>query len=422
MKLLRFFSVFLVMMCCLSITPFASAEGNSQTGTGSSNPFMDGLMNILQESIDDFIGNYKGSLGNVKLIERVGNRVVLEVTYDNVKRSDNVHVQGEVLYFGSSLEGFSNTLSSVTGSHGKVKLAIGWSQKEDDGWETAGPEVTSDQIRLFLVRESNPDRPFGEIIYDIAKTWAHSDAPDEAFMVAEDDGIELEEGEITPDEKPQPDVFVKPGTILMPQAKLASPPATAKPLTQPATQAAAQPAAQVTVPLSAAKVGQRAQGVNSYDFYKNAKSAVWRSSVGTLSFPGAGNDPKGFVRIIPKGRLNSGNAANSLLQTHPPVKANGWIGGRFPLMVLGDNLRFKAIVGFLQGANQTDGVRFLVYVRENNKLHRVASSRVSSKKYVTINAGLSKWAGKKVQIELRVSAGNTSTHDWVVWVKPRLSK
>ena len=239
MKLLRFFSVLLVMMCCLSVTPFASAEEvNSQTSTGSSNPFMDGLMNILHESIDDFIGNYKGSLGNVKLIERLGNRVVLEVTYDNVKHSDNVHVQGEVLYFGSSLEGFSNTLSSVTGSHGKVKLAIGWSQKEDDGWETAGPEVNSDQVRLFLVRESNPDRPFGEIIYDISKTWTNSDEPDEETMIAGSVGIELEDGEIIPDNKPDnkpnPDIFVKPGTILTPKTQLATPPAIVQ-ATSPAT-------------------------------------------------------------------------------------------------------------------------------------------------------------------------------------------
>jgi hypothetical protein len=404
-------------MCCLAITPSASAEGNSQTGTGSSNPFMDGLMNILQESIDDFIGNYKGSLGNVKLIERLGNRVVLEVTYDNVKRSDNVHVQGEVLYFGTPLEGFNNTLSSVTGSHGKIKLALGWSQK-DDAWGTVSEEIKSDQIRLFLVRESNPDRPFGEIVYDIPKTWTHSDAPDEESMVAEDDGIELENDQAESDNKPPTGVFVKPGTILKPY----TPVVTAQAPAQTDSRAAGKPMAQAIVPSSNVNVRQRSHEVNTYDFYKNATSAKWRSLAGSLSFPGQGNDRKGFVRHVPKGRLNSGNAANTMLQTHPQWKSGGWIEGRFPLMILGDNLRFKSIVGFLQGANNTDGATFQVYVIENNKGHRVASSRVSSKKYVTINADLSKWAGKKVEILLRVRAGNTSTHDWAVWVKPRLSK
>lgn len=408
MKLRRLFSILLVLMCCFTITPFASAEENSNSG--SSNELFKGLMGLLQEGIDEFIGNYKGSLGDVRLIERLGNKIILEVTYDNIKRSDNVHVQGEVRYFGAPLEGFSNTLNSVSGSRGKVKLAIGWSQKEDDGWGTVGSEVESDQIRLFLVRKSNPDRPFGEIIYDISKTWTNSDEPDEESMIADSDGIELEDGEITPDNqpdnKPKPDIFVKPGTILKPKTQLATPPATV----------------QATTPTTTTKVRQRSHEVSSYDFYKNAKSAKWRSAAGALSFPGSGNDRKGFVRQIPNGRLNSGNVANTLLETHPQWKSGGWIEGRFPLMMLGDNLRFKSIVGFLYGANNTDGATFQVYVIENNNAYKVAKTKVSSKKYVAINADLSKWSGKKVQILLRVRAGNTSVHDWAVWVKPRLSK
>ena len=409
MKLRRLFSILIVLMCCFTITPFASAEESSNSG--SSNELFQGLMGLLQEGIDDFIGSYKGSLGDVKLIERVGNRIVLEVTYDNIKRSDNVHVQAEVLDFGAPLEGFNNTLNAVSGSRGKVKLAIGWSQKEDDGWETVSSEVKSDQIRLFLVRESNPDRPFGEIIYDISKTWTNNDEPDEESMIADSDGIELEDGEITPDNKsdnkPKPDIFVKPGTILKPMTKI-----------EPSK---VSPNIQTTTPAPPTGVRQRVHVVSSYDFYKNAKSAKWRGSDGALSFPGLGNT-RGFVRLIPKGRLNSGNAAIDMLQTHPTWKSNGWIEGRFPLMVLGNNLRFKSIVGFLQGANRTDGVSFQVYIKENNKYRRIASTTVTSKKYSTINADLSRWSGKKVEIVLRVRAGKTSDQDWAVWVKPRLSK
>jgi len=231
-------------------------------------------------------------------------------------------------------------------------------------------------------------------------------------MIADSDGIELEDGEITPDNqpdnKPKPDIFVKPGTILKPMTKI-----------EPSK---VSPTIQATTPATTTKVRQRSHEVSSYDFYKNAKSAVWRSSAGALSFPGSGNDPKGFVRLIPAGKLNSGHAAQNLLQTHPQWKENGWIGARFPLMILGENLRFKSIVGFLQGANNTDGATFQVYVRENNKSYRVASHRVSSKKYVAIDVDLSRWSGKKVQIGLRVRAGKTSVHDWAVWVKPRLSK
>jgi len=418
MKLRRLFSILIVLMCCFTITPFASAEESSDSG--SSNDLLQGLMGIfkegLQETIDEFIGNYKGTLGDVKLIERVGNRIVLEVTYDNIKRSDNVHVQAEVLDFGAPLEGFTNTLNTVSGSRGKVKLAIGWSEKEDDGWETVGSEVKSDQIRLFLVRKSNPERPFGEIIYDISKTWINNDEPDEESMVADSGIIELEDGEITPETtpdnnsagKPKPDIFVKPGTILKPKTQI--------------TPSKVSPAIAATPAATTTKVRQRSHAITSYDFYKNASLAKWRSSAGAITFPGSGNDPKGFVRLIPAGRLNSGNAAKTLLQTHPSWETNGRIEGRFPLMLLSDKLRFKAVVGFLQGANRTDGVTFQVYVKEGSKYHRIASVKVSSKKYVTINADLSKWAGKKIQILLRVRAGKTSAQDWAVWVKPRLSK
>lgn len=399
MKFNRIFSIFLVIMCCFTLAPVISAQENTSSGSGTSNPLMDGLMTILQQGIDEFIGNYKGRLGDVRLVERRGNRVVLEVTYDDVKRSDNVYVQGEVRQFGARLEGFSNTLSSVSGSHGKATLVIGWTPQGDDGWGTRVSEIQSDQIRLFLVRGSNPDRPFGEIIYDMSKTWKDSDAPDEESMVADNGAIGLEDDQTASEDKPAPSIFIKPGTILKPYTPAqTSPPVLAKPLVQ------------------------NQYTVQQYDFYENAKSAQWKTGAGALSFPGSVNDAKGFVRCLPQGTLNSGNAAVNLLQTHPEWKNGGWIEGQFPMMNLGDNLHFKSVAGFLKGADNSDGAVFQVYVKENNKYYRAASSRVAANKYETIDADLSRWAGKKVQLVLRVRSGNTSDQDWAVWVKPRLTR
>jgi hypothetical protein len=436
MKLVRSFSIFFIVLYCFTFVPAALSDNSDTTGTSSSssNDFLKGLMGILQENIDDFIGNYKGRLGDVKLIERVGNKIVLEVTYDNVKRSDNVFVQGEVLDFGTPLENFSNSLNAVSGRRGKVKLAIKWSQKEDAAWGTANSEVQSDQIRLFLVRKSNLDKPFGEIIYDISKTWTNSDAPDEEStdeesVVAENDAIELEDNQTTEetqntgsDQNPPNTVFVKPGTVLKPLSPRS--PALTQPATATTTTAKAEvkPAPKTIAPIKTVQTPQKPYVVNSYDFYQNAKSAMWRSGAGKLLFPGSGNDQKGFVRQITKGKLNSGNSAVNMLETHPQWKSGGWIEGRFPLMILGSKLHFKSIAGFLQGANQTDGATFRLYVLYNSKAYRVVNAKVSSKKYVTINADLSRWSGKKVQIVFHVRAGNNSAQDWCVWVKPRLSK
>ena len=433
MKLRRLFFIVMVIMSSLVITPFVCAQDSNTSESESSNPFLQGLMGILQEGIDEWIGNYKGRLGDVVLLERLGNRIVLEVTYDGVKRSDNVYVQGEVRYFGEKLEGFSNTLNTISGSRGKVKLAIGWSQGEDDGWETAGSEEKSDQIRLFLVRKSNPDRPFGEIIYDMAKNWIDSDAPDEEAMVADDSGIELEDtgtDESGSETKPPTGIFIKPGTILRPRqpvivtqpgSKVATQTSTPT-KTQNTTQTSPQTTVKPAPPVNMTMVQPNQSGVTSYNLYSNAKSAKWKSSAGPLPFPGSGNDKRGFVRLLSRGRLNTGNSAISLLQMHPQWKTNGWVDGHYPLMTLSNNLRFKSVVGFLQGASPSDGATFQVYIKENNRYYRVASNRVTSKKYVTIDADLSRWSGKKVQLVLRVLAGKTSEKDWAVWVKPRLSK
>ncbi len=419
MKTDRIFSIFMMLLCCLVISVNAPAQ--EDTGTGNeSNPLMQGLMGILQESIDEFIGSYKGSLGDVRLIERLGNKVVLEVTYDNVKRSDNVHVQGEVLNFGTPLEGFSNSLNPVTGSHGKVRLALGWSPEGDDGWGTSSSEVQSDQIRLFLVRKSNPDRPFGEIVYDMSKTWTASNAPDEETMVADADSIELEEDVSGSGNAPKPGVFIKPGTILIPK--------TAKPAAVPAQTAPAvstsPPASTVkTVPMATtARAVQPSYKISTYDFYTQAKSAVWKSGAGVLPFPGRANDDRGFARQRATGKISPGTAAVSMLETRPQKKATGWIDAHFPMMVLGDNLQFKSIAGFLYGTNKTNGATFQVYVKESGKYYRVINRWVNAEKYLPIDADLSRWAGKKVQIVLRVRTGKNSSPDRAVWVKPRLSK
>ncbi len=371
----------------------------------------------MQDSIDDFIGKYEGRLGDVKLLERRGNALVVEVTYDNVRRRDRVYVKGEVLAWGEPLEGFTNTLGQVTSRHGKVILTIGRNKnKADDDWGVSEEEVASDQIRLSLVRETHPDKLFGGIIYDLPKTWNNSNEPDalleEAAAVDDSDGIELADDATTDSQGAAPATvrpMVVPGLVLRP--------VTIKPQT-PVVQAVNKPQPMATVNT----VAVQQLLVSSYDFYANAKAAKWKSKAGSLKFPGARNDRKGFVRTISQSKINPDNLAKSILQTHPQWAAKGWIEGRFPPMTLGKNLKFKTVAGFLKGANRSDGVSFHVYVLENGRATKLISRKVSAKRYVTLAGDLSPWAGKKIQIILRVLAGNSSAQDWAVWVKPRITK
>jgi hypothetical protein len=421
----------LLLVCALSLTTpgFAQEQDASGEGQGFLKELMDTLGSAakegLEQGFDEWLGTYKGRLGQVTLVERRGNAVVLEVTYQDVKRSDGVFVEGEVLSGGEPLEGFSSTVTPVRGRHGKVRLTMKQTQ-QDSGWGSVETETESDQIQLFLVRETHPDRRFGHITYDLPKTWTQSDAPDEppsdteeaiasdteeAIELAEEESLETSES--TP---PGPVVgsvqkpYVRPGTVLAPAQKSTAVPtktATLPSKTAYATKAVALPA------------------IQSYDFYDAANHAVWYSGAGKLPFPGKSNDRRGFVRLINRGTLHPDRNAVSLIETHPQWTSNGWIEGRYPVMVLDKGVRFRAVAGFLKGASASKGVIFKVLIKETARRHEAVliHKKVLPGQRVRLrSADLTPWSGKKVQFVLRVEAGPGSAQDWAVWVKPRLIK
>ncbi len=417
-----------------------TAPDGEQTGGEENKGFLKGILDVLggaakdslQEGIDEWAGNYKGRIGEVRLMERRGNLIVLEVRYEKVKRSDGVYVRGDVLKWGAKLEGFSNTLTPISGKRGRVRLTIGRIQGEDTGWGTVAQDVVSDQIRLVLVRESHPERPFGELIYDLAKTWTQSDEADLPPEQGEETaGIELAEGETAAGDETtatgggqgtgaEPGPFVIPGTIMRPSRT----PVVTRPAGAPAaTTAPAQTGQRPEVRTQGRRtIAAVSPGVKSYSFFENASTAEWRSASGRLPFPGLANDKRGFARVLQNGTLSPNTRAVSLLQTHPQWKNRGWIEGRFPAMTLGAGVRFKAICGFLKGAKQTDGATFKVYVKDGKRYKQAAYAKVTAGRYKTLEADLSRWVGRRVQIILRVMAGSTSTQDWAVWVKPRLTQ
>ncbi len=434
----------MVVLLCICIACPVVAEEPPDEGGGLLQGVMDALgaaaKDSLQEQMDEWIGTYKGRLGEVQLVERRGNAVVLDVTYEKVKRSDGVYVQGEVLSNGVPIDGFSNTLTQLSGKRGRVRLTLSRSDSSQDEWGLASPDVVSDQVKLFLVRESHEDRPFGSIVYDLPKTWTASNdievpEPAEVEESAEQPAIELaEEGQRSSAPAVSRPVLV--GTTLKP---VALPSASGTTAAKPApasiagatrtTATAATPASPSTgasagtvKPISrAASVAVQAT-VDNYDLYSEAAKAQWRSGAGVLPCPGSAGDARGFVRPLEKGKLHTGNAAIQLLQTHPQWVDKGYVAGFYPAMVLAPQVHFKAVIGFLQGANASDGATFMVQVYENGRYQRVFRRTIRSDRYANVDVDLSRWSGKKINLVLRVDAGNTSTQDWAVWVKPRLSR
>jgi len=166
--------------------------------------------------------------------------------------------------------------------------------------------------------------------------------------------------------------------------------------------------------------------VTIFDFVVKANNAHWQSGAGTLPWPGADTDNRGFARWVNNAILEDGSTAPRVLETHPQWVANGFIQGTFMepyysgyVVQSGD--RFVARVGLLQGAS-AGSANFRVMIRPeggpNAWIGSVFDTYDGSLK--TMDISLSPWAGKRVDFILRVDAGPSSAQDWAVWVEARI--
>jgi|GEM_PF-2188917 len=140
-----------------------------------------------------------------------------------------------------------------------------------------------------------------------------------------------------------------------------------------------------------------------------------------LSWNDRSSGNKGFIgpftNVCEDGNRYSG------IHMHPKWVSNGTIKAWLPWQRLPDRAIFKAGVGFLNGANGTDGVSFQVWEHHNEGGREVWNRLINFQKelngsMVNVVADLSHLSGQNVGIELRVDAGRSSGRDWAVWVDP----
>lgn len=165
-----------------------------------------------------------------------------------------------------------------------------------------------------------------------------------------------------------------------------------------------------------------------------APSARWQGSqlVGEdsgrdasyIEWNGSSADARGFVRLLDSAQCEDGHTY-TVLQTHPKWVSRGTIKGWLPWDRIPNNSVFLTEVGFLDGADGTDGVTFQVWEHHNaggrhvwNRIinyHKVLNGRI-----ISLEADLSHLSGQEVGIELRVDAGRSSGRDWAVWINPHI--
>lgn len=449
--------LFLLFVFCFSGFSFSSFS-LAADGESIFNKFVEAAGEALGDKVEDELdklsGNYEGKITDIVLIERRGNKLVIDARFEGIKRNDGVSIVKEVMYQGEVLSSFVSTPSPVNSRDGKLRLSIKFnSEGESDGWgieEDSGDESYSDQIRLSLVRDSKPEKSFGALAFDIDKIWTDSDEEDVPFE--EDEEISLADEDDSAQARPKPGVFPKPGLFIAPGAVMKPAPLKVIPLkTAPAKVHPSQSAAQQTTAqgqqtaskpnsqISSTQSNSTNSGVRtqrlpakvqpmpitvngSYDIYANAGKAKWATREGKVANVAVGARSRGAVKQIDKGKLSTGNSASKMIYTHPAPNKDGYIMGVLPQIKLGKSIHFKSAIGFVGNASKSDGVLFSVYMVDpvsKKRIGRKTRKRVSPKKYEYIDLDLSRYAGKTVSLVMRVDAGATATQDNAVWIAPR---
>ena len=156
------------------------------------------------------------------------------------------------------------------------------------------------------------------------------------------------------------------------------------------------------------------------DFVAAAEQAYWRNDAGErLPFPGSESDARGFA-LVRSAKLEDGNDYAGVLQTHPRWAGEGRIEGSYHI-TLAANQRSRAKVGFVTGAQGTDGVRCRVIWHSEGEGHTVAEITKSyDGRLADVSADLAPYGGQQGDLILWVYAGASSGKDWIAWVNPRL--
>ncbi len=174
------------------------------------------------------------------------------------------------------------------------------------------------------------------------------------------------------------------------------------------------PAALYSQPLSAANGA-------SYDFISNAPSASWYSGAGSLSFPGSESDSNGFACYRNNVQLEDNSIAEKVLETHPQWIAEGWISGRYPQITIPADAELNITVGFIKGADASDGVTFEVLFEEGQTRQTIISQYATcNAKLDSVTQSLDALAGKSGCFILQVKAGKSSGQDWAVWAEAKI--
>lgn len=180
----RYISLFVILM----LTPFGLRAD---------------LVDLLEEIGGEVVSHNidkKIKIKKMKVVERFGNRVILDIQYNRVYRPTNVEMEAYVLRGGNELDGFESTIATIVDANGEIRLTVSWAGAE------LGVLRQSDQIKIALAREGLDIKTK---VFDFRKDWtaldeveeielADDSSADEVWGDEEQEGLEEDTAENTP--------------------------------------------------------------------------------------------------------------------------------------------------------------------------------------------------------------------------------
>jgi len=186
----------------------------------------------------------------------------------------------------------------------------------------------------------------------------------------------------------------------------------------------------VTVTVSDGKGGQDSKSEDIYvhfyyDLLERAPGADWSNSTGDSGLWNVGlDDSRGFACYRTNIKLEDGNTYPKVLQTHPEWKSYGIISGLYSdVITIPEGARFKAEIGFIEGATGTDGVDFSIHIYTGGLIVSIGTP-VPSHTYDgvldNLDIDLGVYEGESGNVVLKIKACSSSAQDWAVLINPRI--
>lgn len=403
-----------VLLYTVLLLTFAAA-------TYAQDPFEEFIREWLHRAMAGFDGVSRGFILDVAVVGETASSATLEIQYADVPMPSQMVLTAFVQDPGQmALDAFEITYTEPAGSSGASQIQVALRS------QYMGQPVISEQIQVLLMNRNDgtiiDSRPF-----PYSRPWEPEggSVAEATTGQPEPEGSEGK-GEQAEEERVAKEYIIDPKPLGNTPKVAAQAPGGGqddgkeedKPI-----RIGELPAAKPAKELPRLVVAD-SSARTKIDLYKLSSQATWSNGPQILPFNGSSSDSRGFVRPLANTTLSDNKTYRSVLLTHPRWVNHGQIFGAFELTIPSNASSLEVSIGFLRGANASDGVEYRIrfYAEALRQNYLLLNQRLKFTDGVvakTIKLP-SQILGQKGKLFLIINALDTANRDWAVWVTPRI--